>query len=662
MLVPVLINGASYSFETAVSILEACRSVGIKIPRFCYHESLSIAGNCRMCLVELNEISKPIVACGTLISPNMHIYTNSPSVLKARENILEFLLLNHPLDCPICDQGGECDLQDQALFFGSHMSRNFFNKRGVEDKNLSHVINTVMSRCIHCTKCVRFAEEICNFKTLSMLNRGVSSEIGNYVIKLSLSELSGNLIDLCPVGALTLKTVPFQIRPWEIKLLESIDLSDGLGSNIYLSYKGTELLRITPKKNPLINDSWITNKARFYFELMIKASHDLNFTKTVSDSFSHALSLPMLFLLNSDLDLKLLYTLKNTSNKILNLNVRLLLSAPKKTNVGFWNNKPSIKALKKNYLYTFFLINTNLTIENPLLNIRLKSKIFFFSKVFMLSSFHKSSFPSKFVRFALKDLLEVIRGAHRFFSKFFFFNECIFFTNKTFNDRIDCLTKDILLLHDIKVYSISNFCNSEGATILNFKKFNLKELKFSNQVFGLSLDDTYIIRKFLPIFKQFFWVNQFPSSLLSFLPSKAWFKLDVNQCPGFYINFEQRVQKFQLIYSEYKLCSLKFLLYIASFLTISSSRSFFFNSFRFKTRFWVLNDLKETYEFPDLFNFKLLKFNLHLHLFKFFSRSVFKKLPFKSLIEDPYRSSLQLKFVRTLIKSSQLLRLEVLLK
>jgi len=270
MLIPVYINGTLYHFQNEISILEACRSVGIKIPRFCYHENLSIAGNCRMCLVELNEIAKPIVACSTDILENMIIYTESPMVLKARENVLEFLLLNHPLDCPICDQAGECDLQDQAIFFGSHIGRNYFNKRGVEDKNLNHVIKTIMTRCIHCTKCVRFGEEICGVKFFGTLNRGTNTEIGNYLIKLSLSEVSANVIDLCPVGALTLKTVPFQIRPWEIQLIESIDLSDSLGSNLYLTYRGFDLFRVVPKKNKFINESWISNKCRFYFELMSK--------------------------------------------------------------------------------------------------------------------------------------------------------------------------------------------------------------------------------------------------------------------------------------------------------------------------------------------------------------------------------------------------------
>jgi len=266
-MIPIIINGKSFFFKVRLSILEACKFIGIKIPRFCYHETLSIAGNCRMCLVEIFTSLKPVVACATEILPGMNISTSSPFILKARENVLEMLLLNHPLDCPICDQAGECDLQDQAIFYGSNFGRNFINRRGVENKNSGPFIKTIMTRCIHCTRCVRFGEEICGVKFFGTLNRGKLSEIGNYLIKLSLSELSANVVDLCPVGALTLKSIPFQIRSWEILSIESLDLSDSLGSNIYLTYKNNNIFRVVPKKNNLINNSWISNKARFYFNL-----------------------------------------------------------------------------------------------------------------------------------------------------------------------------------------------------------------------------------------------------------------------------------------------------------------------------------------------------------------------------------------------------------
>ena len=209
------INNKIFYVKKNSSILEACAFVGILIPRFCYHESLTIAGNCRMCLVEieLNANLKPISACTLEVSEDMHILTNSPFVLKARENILETLLLNHPLDCPICDQGGECDLQDQVFLYGLSSSRFFFNKRVVEDKNFGLFIKSIMTRCIHCTRCVRFSLEITGKQLLGTLNRGQNTEIGTYISSIFDSNLSGNVIDLCPVGALTSRVYAFKARP-----------------------------------------------------------------------------------------------------------------------------------------------------------------------------------------------------------------------------------------------------------------------------------------------------------------------------------------------------------------------------------------------------------------------------------------------------------------
>lgn len=658
MLIPVYINGTLYHFQNEISILEACRSVGIKIPRFCYHENLSIAGNCRMCLVELNEIAKPIVACSTDILENMIIYTESPMVLKARENVLEFLLLNHPLDCPICDQAGECDLQDQAIFFGSHIGRNYFNKRGVEDKNLNHVIKTIMTRCIHCTKCVRFGEEICGVKFFGTLNRGTNTEIGNYLIKLSLSEVSANVIDLCPVGALTLKTVPFQIRPWEIQLIESIDLSDSLGSNLYLTYRGFDLFRVVPKKNKFINESWISNKCRFYFELMSKKTSFLN--TVIPNPFPKTIKQSTLFLFNPDLDIKTLYTLKNMSQRNSKIFSKILNSTSTKTNFYYWGQKSRIRDLSNTDNATFFFLTTNLQVEMPLLNIRIKSQIKQNSTAIALNCHYISNFPTKFVRLAISDILHLIKGTHTLFSKFFFNTKCIFFFNKISLDRLDSSCFKIFDKKKIKYYSISNFCNSEGANSLNFKKFNFKEFKYSKQIFALGLDDTYLIRKFLPNFSQFYWVNQFPSNLLSLLPMESWISLEINQLPGLYLNLEQRVQKFSLIQQDYKMSILTLLTYInAAFKKKAIKIKNLFLMFNFLHKFWVVNELKEVNAFVHLFDKK--------SSYSFFnelsaspsSMYSYKLLPSKLVLEDPYRTSLQLKYSRTLTKSSQLIRMEV---
>jgi NADH dehydrogenase (ubiquinone) Fe-S protein 1 len=265
-MIKIKINNSEFLVKPGISVLEACKYVGITIPRFCYHETLSVAGNCRMCLVEIANTPKPVSSCTFPIMKDMQIYVDTPLVKKARENVVESLLLNHPLDCPICDQVGECDLQDQTKTWGSDYSRFFFNKRGVEDKDCGPLIKTIMTRCIHCTRCVRFGSEVAGVDYLGTLNRGTSTEIGSYVSKMFNSEISGNVIDLCPVGALTSKPYAFKARPWELKSNESIDTTDSTGSNIYVNFKETEIVRILPKNNSKINGSIISDKARFSYD------------------------------------------------------------------------------------------------------------------------------------------------------------------------------------------------------------------------------------------------------------------------------------------------------------------------------------------------------------------------------------------------------------
>jgi len=260
------INDHPVQVSPNTSILQACEIAGVVIPRFCYHERLSVAGNCRMCLVEVEKMPKLQASCAVPVSPNMSIKTNTPSVKKAREGVLEFLLINHPLDCPICDQGGECDLQDQSLIYGGDRSRFKEFKRAVEDKNCGPLIKTIMTRCIHCTRCVRFANEVVGVPEFGTSGRGNFIEISTYVDKLFTSELSGNVIDLCPVGALTSKPYAFLSRPWELKSIESIDLFDSIHSNVRVDTRGYEIVRILPRLNENINEEWISDKARFSFD------------------------------------------------------------------------------------------------------------------------------------------------------------------------------------------------------------------------------------------------------------------------------------------------------------------------------------------------------------------------------------------------------------
>ncbi|KAK8289608.1 hypothetical protein V6Z11_D07G199000 [Gossypium hirsutum] len=262
----VFVDGYPVKIPKGMTVLQACEIAGVDIPRFCYHSRLSIAGNCRMCLVEVEKSPKPVASCAMPALPGMKIKTDTPLAKKAREGVMEFLLMNHPLDCPICDQGGECDLQDQSMAFGSDRGRFTEMKRSVVDKNLGPLVKTVMTRCIQCTRCVRFATEVAGVQDLGMLGRGSGEEIGTYVEKLMTSELSGNVIDICPVGALTSKPFAFKARNWELKGTETIDVTDAVGSNIRIDSRGPEVMRILPRLNEDINEEWISDKTRFCYD------------------------------------------------------------------------------------------------------------------------------------------------------------------------------------------------------------------------------------------------------------------------------------------------------------------------------------------------------------------------------------------------------------
>ena len=257
------VNDKDIEVEEGLTVLQACEQAGAEIPRFCYHEKLSIAGNCRMCLVELEKSPKPIASCAMPAAEGMNIKTNTSLVEKSRKGVMEFLLANHPLDCPVCDQGGECDLQDQSMFYGIDKSRFKENKRLVPEKYMGPLIKTQMTRCIHCTRCVRFATEVAGVTELGAIGRGENMQITTYLEKAMESELSANVIDLCPVGALTSKPYVFEARPWELKKTESIDVMDAIGSNIRIDTYGWEVKRILPKINDDINEEWISDKTRY---------------------------------------------------------------------------------------------------------------------------------------------------------------------------------------------------------------------------------------------------------------------------------------------------------------------------------------------------------------------------------------------------------------
>ena len=373
--------------DRSATILQACEEAGVHVPRFCYHERLSIAGNCRMCLVEVEKAPKPVASCAMPVMPEMKIFTNSALTKKAREGVMEFLLLNHPLDCPICDQGGECDLQDQAMAFGSDRGRYFFEKRTVEDKNLGPLIKTIMTRCIHCTRCVRFSMEVAGVPALGTVGRGRDTEIGTYVSRMFDSEVSGNVIDLCPVGALTSKPYAFTARNWELKSTESIDVLDAVGSNIVVNTRGTEVMRILPRLNEEVNEEWISDKTRFAYDglkrqrltaPMVKVDgvltpttweHALNY---VADSLGSVPGSAIKAIAGSLVDAETLVSLKDMMNKLGSNSVECredgaLASADLRgsylLNSGIANLEDADAVL---------LLGTNPRVEAPLVNTRLR--------------------------------------------------------------------------------------------------------------------------------------------------------------------------------------------------------------------------------------------------------------------------------------------------
>ncbi|KAJ7349347.1 Ndufs1, NADH-ubiquinone oxidoreductase 75kD subunit (775) [Mycena albidolilacea] len=262
------VDGKEVTVPQGSALIQACEAAGSPVPRFCYHDRLAIAGNCRMCLVEVARSPKPVASCAAPAMNGAVVFTNTPLVHEAREGVMEFLLANHPLDCPICDQGGECDLQDQSIRYGSDRTRfhEIAGKRAVSNKDLGPIVKTSMNRCIQCTRCVRFANEVAGVEELGTTGRGNDLQIGMYVEKMMDSELSGNVIDLCPVGALTSKPYAFHARPWELKTTESVDVLDALGSNIRVDSRGVQVMRVQPRTNDDVNEEWISDKTRYAYD------------------------------------------------------------------------------------------------------------------------------------------------------------------------------------------------------------------------------------------------------------------------------------------------------------------------------------------------------------------------------------------------------------
>ena len=384
----IVVNDKEIEFEEGMTVLQACELAGAEIPRFCYHERLSIAGNCRMCLVEIEKSPKPIASCAMPAADGMKIKTNTPFVDKARKGVMEFLLANHPLDCPVCDQGGECDLQDQSLFYGLDNSRYSENKREVKEKYMGPLIKTQMTRCIHCTRCIRFATEVAGIPELGAIGRGEDMEITTYLEKSMESELSANVIDLCPVGALTSKPYAFEARPWELKKTETIDVMDAVGSNIRVDTYGWEVKRVLPRVNEDINEEWISDKTRYACDGLMKQRLDTPYIrengKLIKTSWKQALKLliskiktfkpnEMCGLVGDLADLEMMYSFKSFFEKCLeskNFECRddkFYINPQQKINYIF-NSK--INGIEESDF--ILLIGANPRLESTLLNARIR--------------------------------------------------------------------------------------------------------------------------------------------------------------------------------------------------------------------------------------------------------------------------------------------------
>ncbi len=378
-LVNIKINQKEIQVDKNLTVMQACEIAGEEIPRFCYHDKLSIAGNCRMCLVEIEKAPKLVSSCTMPLMEGMSIITNSEKVNAGRKGVMEFLLINHPLDCPICDQGGECDLQDQAMYYGFDKSRYKENKRAVDNKNMGPLVNTIMTRCIHCTRCVRFATEVAGVPELGMLGRGENAEITTYLEQSITSELSGNVIDLCPVGALTSKPYQFKARPWELKRTDSIDIFDSVGSNIRVDSRAEEILRVTPRTNEFINEEWISDKVRFnydgYYQQRIDTPYIRKNQKLSSSSWEESLkilknklkSLKPLALIGEHVDLETGYAINKFMSNFGKDNVECRTDNQAiLENLDSYRFNTPLNEIENSDL--IILLGTNPKIETPIIN------------------------------------------------------------------------------------------------------------------------------------------------------------------------------------------------------------------------------------------------------------------------------------------------------
>lgn len=677
-MIKIQVNNLKFLVNKNLSVLESCKFIGITLPRFCYHENLSIAGSCRMCVVEIFNTQKPIASCFFPVLHNMKILTNSPLVIKAKENISTSLLLNHPLDCPICDQSGECDLQDQMKLHGSDSKNFFFEKRGVEDKFFSTTIKTIMTRCIHCTRCVRFGSELAGTEFLGILNRGKSSEISNYSLNYFDSEISGTVIDLCPVGfihnkskvkfifiknigALTSKTNAFKIKSWESHVTESIDCTDGLGSNIYINFKESEIFRIFPKKNINLNENIISDKARFFFDFLknqklqtifekkdkLIKSNWLIFFKQFLPSLSKKKNL---FLVNNEIDLESINLLKHLAYKFKSKNIKIksVDQSINKNNYFLNGLFSNVFDLNQKSSKICILIATNLKLENAILNTKLRLK--FLNENITLYSFIQNNNTTNFIGLNIKSVLSFIESKNLLLSKLLnsFKNPIIIFGSSLLNKgiKLDFLFRYFKAINFSAILlNLAIHCNSEGLNFLKVDSVTQLDLIKSDAIFAINLNSNLILAKFIRFFsknKNFVWLNSQPSNLMLkanfILPSASEFEEE-----KILVNLEQRPQKsFKTFSSIGDSKSLKSIL-IALLNLQTDFNTKFLNFIYFLTNNpFVFNNLQNLIFYSDFINNKFLLNNF-----------IISTIPAKSVIEDFYCFNKSTRTSNTMILCSQ---------
>jgi NADH-quinone oxidoreductase subunit G len=424
------VNDIDIEVEEGLTVLQACEKAGVEIPRFCYHEKLSIAGNCRMCLVEIEKSPKPVASCAMPAAEGMIIKSNTSLVEKARKGVMEFLLVNHPLDCPVCDQGGECDLQDQSMFYGVDKSRFNENKRSVPEKNMGPLIKTQMTRCIHCTRCVRFATEIAGVPEIGAIGRGEDMQITTYLEQSMQSELSANVVDICPVGALTSKPYVFEARPWELKKTETIDVMDAIGSNIRVDTYDWEVKRILPMINEDINEEWISDKTRYACDGLLHQRLDAPFIKyngkfekaswdevykIIKSKFENISKEKVCGFIGDLTNMETSYIFKEFFDRTLDIDNydsrsdNRFLDISKRENYLF---NSSINCIEEADL--IFLVGTNPRYEATILNARIrKSYINIKTKIISLNDLGELTYPYECLDGKTQSLKDIFNGNHK---------------------------------------------------------------------------------------------------------------------------------------------------------------------------------------------------------------------------------------------------------